>query len=130
MHEATIATDILEHIQERLKQLEGASTAVSVGIRVGEFRNVDPDSLTFAFDRLKRDYPFCQHCKLEIKLIEAVAICQQLEHTYTAKPDFLFCCPTCGSGIGQLLSGEELEIERITAEQINTRTEHNARITN
>lgn len=113
MHEAAIAKSILDRINNQLANLQKSSKAASVDVRIGEFRNVDPESLSFAFDSLKKEYGTCQTCALNLELIEARALCKDGRHEYRASADNAFSCPQCGSAIGALLSGEELDITKI-----------------
>lgn len=117
MHEATIAQAILERISNQLTCLQQASNACSVNVRVGEFRNVDPDSLSFAFNSLKHNYQACQTCALHLELIEARALCKDARHEYRASADNAYRCPECNSAIGAMVSGEELDITKIVVSQ-------------
>lgn len=114
MHEATIAQSILSIACEKLEQTPKADAVLNIHVIIGEFRNVDIDSLQFVFDNLKDLYKGCGACKLEAELISAKALCQVNSHRY--KPDFKnqFCCTECGAGIGNLTCGEELDVVNIT----------------
>ncbi|MBX9878810.1 MAG: hydrogenase maturation nickel metallochaperone HypA [Candidatus Obscuribacterales bacterium] len=117
MHETAIAKAILDRITDRLGNLRSTSNATSVQVRVGEFRNVDPESLSFAFDSLKKEYPTCIACTLNLELIETRALCKDGRHEYKASADNAYRCPNCGSAIGTLVSGEELHITKIVVSQ-------------
>jgi Zn finger protein HypA/HybF involved in hydrogenase expression len=91
-------------------------------IQIGEFRNVDPDSLAFAFDALKSNDPQTQNCQLEIKMISAEAICQSNHHSYHPAEANFYACTICGDGIGKLISGQELEIASIIMETVQIET--------
>jgi len=114
MHEATIAQSILDIAATKLEQTPEARCILAVRIKVGEFRNVDGDSLAFAFDGLKHLYRGLATCKLELEPIKALAWCNKGKHQYNPSFDLGFCCDRCGSGIGQLICGEELEVVKIT----------------
>jgi len=94
-------------------KLFAAESAISVVVRIGEFRNVDPGSLSFAFDSLKQSYAGLEQCQLKLELVEAMAICQLASHRYHASPNTSYRCTKCGSGIGKLLTGDELDITNI-----------------
>lgn len=131
MHEATIAVSILDHLVSRIDRSIQPVVAEAVYVSLGEFRNVDPESLKFAFDSLKREFPSCESCYLELKTIKATAVCRVNEHTYHASPMNAFRCEQCGSGIGRLVSGEELDITAITlTEKNNMEVMQNARFNN
>ena len=114
MHEASIAEDILNIAAKRLGEPASLTCALKICIKVGELRNVDGDSLTFAFDNLKGRYPGFSSCKLETLSIKAEALCHQGKHKYNPRLENAFCCEHCGSGIGEIISGEELDLVKIT----------------
>ena len=110
MHETVVAWHILDKVRERVSLLENAGSVLKVSIRVGEFTNVDPESLAFAFDSLKMAYADCKDSALNIQVIQTVAICREEEHFFHAQAANSFRCPECGAGIKSIVSGEELEI--------------------
>jgi hydrogenase nickel incorporation protein HypA/HybF len=110
MHEATIATNILERIMRRIAAYDPPACARSVRVRIGEFRNVDLESLSFAFDSLKGLYPACAGCVFVPELIAATALCRKQQHKYHPDSAHAYRCSECGGGIGTLLAGEELDI--------------------
>lgn len=129
MHEATVAKSILDLVAVKLQNTPEASAAVGVQVAIGEFRNVDFDSLQFAFDNLKQDYRGCGECVLHPTLIQAVASCHVGRHNYHPEMASAFACNQCASGIGKLISGTELDVIGITLEARNTaEDDNNARI--
>lgn len=117
MHELSVARNILEILFARMEQLEKGASAQSIQVTVGEFRNVDPQSLTFAFDSLKLLYPGCGTCELVLLEQPASAICAgDGQHIYRPQYDSVFRCTECGAGISSLRSGEELLVTGITIE--------------
>lgn len=130
MHEAAIAKSILEIVQQRLLSIGAKANAQSVSVIFGEFRNVEPESVAFAFDSMKQFFPGSQTCRLAIKTIAAVAKCRDNLHTYHPQAGQAYQCPTCGSGIGDLLQGEELDVVNVVVEleDSDKEQERNARI--
>ncbi len=114
MHEATIAKSILNIASAKLRRNQNAESVIKVQIIVGEFRNVDIESLQFAFDQLKELQDGCNSCKLEAETIQARAICVSGHHTYRPVLDNAFKCEVCGGGIESLLCGEELDVVGVT----------------
>lgn len=108
MHEATIANNILGIIARHLSEHPG-SVADSVSVRIGEFRNVDDQSLRFAFEALRQDHPGCEDCILSVDKVPALARCIQSGHEYCPQVDRAFRCH-CGSAMGALVQGEELDV--------------------
>lgn len=116
MHEATIAHSILEIATDKYTATPHSRGVLKVDIIVGEFRNVDLESLQFAFDNLRSFYNGCTDCQLSADLIEAKALCLTHRHRYSPQFKTGFRCPDCGGPIGKLLCGEELDVIGITLE--------------
>lgn len=116
MHEAAIAKSILEIVGQRLQSVGTAANAQTVSVLFGEFRNVDPESVSFAFDNMKAMFPGCLDCRLSISTIAAAAHCKENDHQYRPIAENAYRCPTCGSGIGKLLQGEELDVVNVVVE--------------
>jgi Zn finger protein HypA/HybF involved in hydrogenase expression len=116
MHEATIAQSILDILVGRARSQSSTAVVRSAVLRVGAFRNIDPESLLFAFDSLKGIVQPCRNCKLEFDLILLTALCEIEEHLYMPSTEKFFCCTTCGAPMGRILSGNELEVVSVTLE--------------
>ncbi len=107
-----------------------AVRALRVHVIVGEFRNVDSEALTFAFDSLKGLYNETTSCALELETISARALCHDHGHAYHPTLERAFSCEKCGSGIGELACGKELDIINISLEGIVDKERSNyARVT-
>ena len=119
MHEANIANSILTALTNRLQEVppsSGAAFVTSAKIAVGEFRNVDAECLLFAFDSMKSSFPGLETCRLQICPVDALALCLHNNHQYHPQPNLSYRCGICGSGIGALEKGEELDITSIDIE--------------
>ena len=118
MHEATVAQSILEIVSAKCRQTPNATRALRVHVIIGEFRNIDQESLQFAFESLRGLYDACSACQLEVDIVKAQAFCREEQHRYY--PDFsrAYRCDVCESGIGSLLCGEELDVVNITLEGV------------
>lgn len=129
MHEAAIAESIIEIALTKLKGTTLTGRVGAVEVSIGEFRNVDAESLLFAFDCIKPIFPALENCHLEICLIEANALCRENDHLYRPSLERAFQCPECGGAIGKLISGQELDIVSVTIESTNEdETGRNARV--
>lgn len=128
MHEASIADAILQSGSARLSATPDALQVTRMRVSVGEFRNVDPESLLFAFDNMKSLYKGMGACQLEIEHVAAEASCQTNEHSYHPQFENSFCCQICGNGIGRMISGEELNIMSVRMEMSTSKERENARI--
>lgn len=111
MHEASIAKAIIDRVQEHLE--DNPAPVTKIKIQIGEFRNVDPECLQTAFGAISEEYSYLCHCQLSIKMVKASATCRQCLRIYHPLAEQLFVCPDCSGGIGQLISGEELNIVSI-----------------
>lgn len=118
MHESAIAKSILEIVAQRLKSIGANANAQQVNVLFGEFRNVEPESVSFAFDNMKNFYPGAEHCRLSISTITAVAKCKDNGHRYHPEAEGAYRCPDCKSGIGTLVQGEELDVVNVVVEVI------------
>lgn len=127
MHEATVAKSVLDIAALRLAKKEGACLT-SVQVRLGAFTNVDPESLEFAFDALKKDHFGCSQARLDVQCVEAEALCFSEKHRYIPTFEQAFACPVCGSGIGELISGDEMEVVGCTILMADQEELKNARI--
>lgn len=136
MHEATVAFAILtkaaeaiskrfanelanmdDHRPENDKREAGKSGvhAARVKVDIGEFRNVDPESLTFAFQSLRKDLPQLKDAELDIRLVQGLAVCAR-DHEYRPQPASYFACTVCSSSLKTMVAGEELNITGIELE--------------
>lgn len=123
MHEATIAESILKLISSKLKETPNATRVTRVHVIAGEFRNVDRESLEFAFDNLKNQFDGTDKCQLQLEMTAARALCKDQNHSYHPQADNAYRCSVCGNGIGKLVAGDELDIVNINLEAMNqTRT--------
>lgn len=130
MHESAIAKSILEIIHQRLSSLDGSANAQRVMVIFGEFRNADPESVQFAFDNMKGFFAGCSDCELLIQTIPAKAYCNDSKHVYHPMADVSYRCPDCGSGIGTLVQGEEMDVVNVVVEIDSMNKEkENARVT-
>ncbi len=124
MHEATIAQSILDIATKRFSETPEAESVSTIKIMLGEFRNIDWQSLQFAFDNLKSNYNCCKDSELQAQFIMTSAECCQCGDVYHPDIAEAFRCTKCGGGIGKLISGEELDIVSIILEA-NTKDENN-----
>lgn len=116
MHEATIAANILDIICERLAS-HPRTRARSITVLVGAFRGVEVESLIFAFDALKSMRNGCAECELIVESSSLQAKCAKHEHLYEPLPEHSYRCH-CGSGMGEIIQGEELDVVGCTLQDM------------
>lgn len=124
MHEATIAQSILNIVTDRLKSVGVDACALSVEIVLGEFRNVDPESLSFAFDSMKDFCPATSNCRLDINVVNASALCSENAHNYRPVAELAYRCPACDGGIAKMVHGEELDVVNLIIEVADEEKKH------
>jgi hydrogenase nickel insertion protein HypA len=110
VHETAIADSILNKVNKRIADVDSLDAVRQIDIAVGDFRNVDAESLHFAFDALKKDFVYFENCQLVIHPIKAKAICHKLQHEYEPTLQGSFRCPQCEGGIDKIIQGQELDI--------------------
>jgi hydrogenase nickel insertion protein HypA len=115
MHELATAQKILELAVTKLQALGAAMEAESISMLVGEFRNLDHESLSFAFDSIKAEYYGCAGCQLILTQTPCYALCAGDGHKFHPEASKAFSCPQCGCGMGNIITGQELDIVGITA---------------
>lgn len=111
MHEASIAQTICNEVAAEKKERKLGAIR-SIAIRIGALSDVDPESLRFAFDQLKRDTEFSE-TELVVTLVPVEIRCESCKNV-SALSVPRFVCPSCASTNVKMLKGEELAIDSIT----------------
>ena len=113
MHEMGIATSVLDAAQKEAERHPG-SKLLKVGLRIGEWSGVDPDSLRFCFEALLTgcaDAPV-----LEIEFRPRQNRCPACGIVFALK-DYQTDCPQCGVTSTVAVSGDELELAYVELEE-------------
>jgi hydrogenase nickel incorporation protein HypA/HybF len=110
MHEAGIALNLIEAVQQRLESEPGARVA-AIHVRVGELSGVSTDALEFAFQCLAAGTPL-EGSALRFDLIPLTVTCEACGRTSPIE-DLVFRCPACGSEKTRISSGRELEVRTL-----------------
>ncbi|MGI8413973.1 MAG: hydrogenase maturation nickel metallochaperone HypA [Solirubrobacteraceae bacterium] len=111
MHELSLSSAI---IATAVKHADGRPVSV-VNVRVGQLRQVVPDTLKFYFDFVARG-TVCEGARLELEPVEARLRCTPCEHEWSIDIP-AFRCPTCGGSDVVVASGNEFEVESIEIEE-------------
>jgi hydrogenase nickel incorporation protein HypA/HybF len=109
MHELSVASAVVD---TALRHAEGRRVLV-VNLKVGELRQVAPDSLAFYWDVVSRE-TLAEGARLEQVVIPVRMRCEACAHAF--EPELMFRCPECG-GAGEVLAGDELEVDSIEVEE-------------
>ena len=108
MHELGIVSGILETVS-RAAHDAGALRVVAVTLRIGDMREVVPETLDFAWNVLSEDDELMRGSELRVEEVHPRSRClacgEEFEHSR-----FHVRCPACGSAETHLLAGRELEI--------------------
>jgi hydrogenase nickel incorporation protein HypA/HybF len=110
MHELSLSSAI---VNTAVKHAAGRRVAV-ISLRVGQLRQVIPDTLDFYFEFVARG-TLCEGATLEQEVIEARLRCGGCDHEWSIDiPSFR--CPQCGGAEVTVAGGNEFEVESIEIE--------------
>ena len=86
-----------------------------VSLRIGHLRQVVPDSLAFYFELVSRE-TLCEGARLEQELRAGAAALRATARASGTRRTRWFRCTGCG-GAGEVIAGDELEVESIEVEE-------------
>ena len=112
MHELSIAGAVVD---TALRHAEDRRVLV-VNLRVGQLRQVIPDSLAFYFDIVARDTP-AEGARLEQVVVPARLRCGGCSGEWDMEGTPEFRCPRCADGEVAVIAGNELEVDSIEVEE-------------
>jgi hydrogenase nickel incorporation protein HypA/HybF len=124
MHELALAGAVIDTAERHA----GGRRIMLVRLRLGELRQVVPDSLTFYFEHVARG-TLCEGAALEHEVVPAMLGCTRCDAIWELsatpgpdpatwdRPPLSFRCPQCGSGDVGIRSGNEFEVESIEVEE-------------
>jgi hydrogenase nickel incorporation protein HypA/HybF len=110
MHELSVSSAVVDTV---LKHADGRRVTV-VSLRIGHLRQVVPDSLAFYFELVSRE-TLCEGARLEQEVVAARLRCDGCAREWDPE-DAWFACTVCG-GAGEVIAGNELEVESIEVEE-------------
>jgi hydrogenase nickel incorporation protein HypA/HybF len=111
MHELSLAGAVIDTAERHA----GGRRVTLVRLRLGELRQVVPDSLAFYFEFVARGTS-CEGAVLEHETVAATLACGACEETWQLETAS-FRCPRCGSADAAVESGNEFEVESIEVEE-------------
>ena len=111
MHEVSVMMSIMDTALDVAKT-ENASRITKISLLIGQRSGVMIDSLRFAYEMVTAE-SIAQGAELEIEEVPFRGKCMACDHEFDCR-DFLVC-DRCG-GVGELLSGQELQIKSIEIE--------------
>jgi hydrogenase nickel incorporation protein HypA/HybF len=107
MHELSLSGAI---VNTAVKHAGGRRVTV-INLRVGQLRQVIPDTLEFYFEFVARD-SLCEGAELHQEVVEARLRCRPCDYEWPIEIP-AFRCPRCGGSEVEIASGNEFEIESI-----------------
>ncbi len=116
MHEVSIAQSLIQILEEEMQSHEGGRLK-KVRVLVGELSGVVPDALFFAFEVCSKG-SIAEGSALEIVKVPARGVCKSCNREFVPEVPFLICT-RCGSPDIEVLSGRELEIDKMEVENGN-----------
>ena len=111
MHELALAGAVIDTAE---RHAAGRQITV-VRLRLGELRQVVPDSLAFYFGHVAKG-TLCEGATLECEVVPASLGCGGCGASF-ALETASFRCPACGGGDVTVHAGNELEVESIEVEE-------------
>jgi hydrogenase nickel incorporation protein HypA/HybF len=114
MHELALAGAVIDTAERHA----GGRRVLLVRLRLGELRQVVPDSLAFYFEHVARG-TLCEGAQLEYEVVSARLGCADCGETWAldARPRASFRCPQCNAADVAIQSGNEFEVESIEVEE-------------
>ena len=109
-----ISNSILHAVRTELARCPGCYPQ-KIGVLIGELAAVDPDSLQFCFDVLKRESGY-DDLILEIEFRKRRHRCDACAREFDVK-DYDLHCPQCGRPTALCAGGDELELAYLEVEE-------------
>ena len=113
MHEMSIAQSLIDIIHEEMVK-NNASIIRTVRLNVGEMSAVVPDSLEFCFSILTAKTAL-EGVRLIMDIVPLKGCCRECGNSFRIE-NFLFVCPSCGSGRVETIEGKDLSIVEMEVE--------------
>lgn len=111
MHEASIARDVIETVEDRIARGQLSGKVEAVCLRVGRLTAVVPDNLRFMF-RVLSEGTALEGARLEIEHVPVRGRCRDCKAEFEIS-EVYFRCPGCGSAEVEILSGSELMLDAV-----------------
>ncbi len=110
MHELSIAANILEIVEDNIKEVD-AETVNELELEIGTLSGVVIDALSFALEQTKKD-TVLENTKIIIKEIKAKVKCNNCNNIFEVD-DFFTTCPKCDHFDSEIIQGKELNVKSL-----------------
>lgn len=113
MHELSIATEIIKHIED-VRVKEKAERVLSVTVNIGELSGIEGNALEMAF-KFAAENTSSSGAELIINRIPVSLSCRDCDQTSNPTLPFLVC-GACGSKEVEIKAGRDLIIQTVRME--------------
>jgi hydrogenase nickel incorporation protein HypA/HybF len=113
MHEMSIVTSVLATARREQLNRPG-SRLMKIGLRIGEWSGVDPESVRFCFDALVSSES--NPPQLDIEWRPRQNRCGKCGELFQLQ-NFEIACPVCGFSPTEPVSGDEMDIAYLELEE-------------
>lgn len=110
MHELSVTESILD-IATRHAVQASANQVTAINLVIGRLSTIIDDSVQFYWDIISQN-TLCAGAKLSFVRIPARMACAECHTEYEFENE-LIPCPTCGSYLAHILSGDEFRVDSI-----------------
>ena len=114
MHELGVTFYVVDDVK-KVAQENQISKVSSVTIELGEVSTVVPELLIDCWNWARKKEPALTECEMKIETIPAVTFCEDCKQEYDTVPNGK-TCPNCGSGNTYLVTGNEVLLKEIVAD--------------
>jgi hydrogenase nickel incorporation protein HypA/HybF len=111
VHELSLAGAVVDTAERHA----GGRRVVHIQLRLGELRQVLPDSLAFYFEHVARG-SLCEGAELAYEIVAGTLRCAGCGAGWSLD-EAGFRCPQCGASDVAVQSGNEFEVESIEVEE-------------
>jgi hydrogenase nickel incorporation protein HypA/HybF len=100
----------------RIARENNASRITAVRLKIGRRSGIVVDSLRFAFDAVKLDYPLLRETRILIDEVPSIFRCNECDRSFENDDIYFPSCPACSSFNLTVISGEEQHIANVELE--------------
>jgi hydrogenase nickel incorporation protein HypA/HybF len=111
MHEASLAANVVEILEERVRDGLIKGRIRVVHLKIGRLSAVLPDHLQFMFEQVREGTALAE-ATLEIEIMPLRIACADCGETHDVQQPS-FSCPNCRSPRIEILGGRELLVDAV-----------------
>ncbi len=115
MHELSVTRGILEIVSDKAVTAAGKARVKGIWVQVGELSGVEPDSVSFYFDIMKKDYNL-EEALISFIRVPAVMKCGKCGREFKYE-SLSWNCPACGDPGISIIEGSDCCVESIEVDE-------------